>query len=78
MHNIDAEIKKKYLQFNGLNNRLNKLNRYGSNENFNSIMNDNDRKGYKNLKLNMDREIEKNGDGNERRKYPVLNNYFHE
>ena len=78
MHNIDAEIKKKYLQFNGLNNRLNKLNRYGSNENLNSIMNDNDKKGYRNLKLNMDREIEKNGDGNERRKYPVLNNYFHE
>ena len=54
------------------------LKRYGSSENMvNSecISNNNN---FRNLKLNMDKESEKNYDGLNKYQYPVLNNYFND
>ena len=76
-NNDEIDFKKKYMQFNGMN-RLKRLKRYGSSENMvNSecISNNNN---FRNLKLNMDKESEKNYDGLNKYQYPVLNNYFND
>ena len=42
---MDLELKKKYMQFNGMN-RCNRLNRYGSSENLTNYRYDNDKKVF--------------------------------
>ena len=75
-NNIEAEFKNKYLQFNGLN-RPNRLYRYGSTENLTSKNENNNRKrNFRNFKLNIDREIEKNRDDGDNWKYSTLKHYF--
>ena len=75
----DSDFKKKYMQFNGMN-QIKKLRRYGSCDNlaysecFSNNNNDNKRK----LKLNMEKESEKNYDEMNKIDYPALNNYFHD
>ena len=76
-NNIDTELRKKYMQFNGMN-RLNKLNRNGSSENLNNYRYDNEIKRFRNLNLNIDREMEKNEDDLDRMQYPALKNYFYD
>ena len=76
-NNMDLELKKKYMQFNGMN-RCNRLNRYGSSENLTNYRYDNDKKSFRNLNLNMDREMEKNEDELDKIQYPALKNYFHD
>ena len=74
-NNIAAEFSNKYLQFNGLN-RPRKLIRYGSNENLNNK--ENKKRNFRTIKINMNRENEKNNlDDNDKWIYPSLNQYFH-
>ena len=79
INNIEDEFKNKYLQFNELN-RTNKLNRYGSFENLtNSKFENLNRKrnfGTLKLKLNMDKEIEKNREDGDNFQYQTLKQYF--
>ena len=74
---IDTELRQKYMQFNGMN-RQNKLNRYGSYENLSNLKQDSDKKNFRNLHLNMDKEMEKNGDELDKLQYPALKNYFYD
>ena len=74
-NNIDSELKKKYMQFNGMN-RLHKLRRCGSGAKLSNYRYDNDFKSFRSL--NIGREIEKNGDDLERIQYHALRNYFHD
>ena len=75
-NNIEAEFKNKYLQFNGLN-RPSKLIRYGSSENLTNTRYENDNKprNFRLLKLNMDKDIEKNRE-EDNLKYQTLKHYF--
>ena len=75
-NNIEAEFKNKYLQFNGLN-RPSRLIRYGSSENFTNTRYENDNKprNFRVLKLNVDKDIEKNRD-DDNLKYQTLKYYF--
>jgi hypothetical protein len=75
-NNIEAEFKNKYLQFNGLN-RPSRLIRYGSSENFTNTRYENDNKprNFRVLKLNVDKDIEKNRD-DDNLKYQTLKHYF--
>ena len=75
-NNIEAEFKNKYLQFNGLN-RPSKLIRYGSKENLTNSRYENDNKprNFRALKLNVDRDIEKNRE-DDNLKYQTLKHYF--
>ena len=77
MNNIDNDFRTKYMQFNGMN-RLNKLNRYGSTENLSKYRYNNDNRSFRNLNLNMDKEMEKNEDDMFNWQFPALNNYFHD
>ena len=74
-NNIDSELKKKYMQFNGMN-RLHKLKRCGSGAKLSNYRYDNVFKSFRNL--NIGREMEKNGDDLERIQYHALRNYFHD
>ena len=77
MNNIDNDFRTKYMQFNGMN-RFNKLNRYGSTENLSKYRYNNDKRSFRNLNLNMDKEMEKNEDDMFNWQFPALNNYFHD
>ena len=74
-NNIDSELKKKYMQFNGMN-RLHKLKRCGSGAKLSNYRYDNVFKSFRSL--NIGREMEKNGDDLERIQYHALRNYFHD
>ena len=75
----DSDFKKKYMQFNGMN-RIKKLRRYGSCDNFvySECFSHNNNDNKRNLKLNMNKEVEKNHDEMNKFEYPALNNYFHD
>ena len=76
-NNMEIELRNKYMQFNGMN-RFNKLNRYGSTENISKYRYNNDKRSFRNLNLNMDKEMEKNEDDMFNWQFPALNNYFHD
>ena len=67
------------MQFNGMN-RIKKLRRYGSCDNFvySECFSHNNNDNKRNLKLNMNKEVEKNHDEMNKFEYPALNNYFHD
>ena len=71
------DFKNKYMKFNGMNN-INKLNRYGSSQNFKSDLGYENIPSFRNTYLNIDKEMEKNEEELDRIRYPALSNYFHD
>ena len=76
MNNLDMDFKNKYMKFNGMN--INKLNRYGSSQNFKSDLGYENIPSFRNTYLNIDKEMEKNEEELDRIRYPALSNYFHD